>query len=99
MTMTNPMYAITWHKAEKLLRLTWLEDTEGMTDEDFAKHWKSSPMGRCIMERGDCSSMSGDSSTGPRRRFSRGGIRLSLRNTTRLGPSGKRGFGREMFPA
>ena len=35
MTMTNPMYSMTWHKPEKLLRLTWLEGTEGMTDEDF----------------------------------------------------------------
>jgi hypothetical protein len=33
--MSNPMYSITWHKSEKLLRLTWLEGTEGMTDEDF----------------------------------------------------------------
>ena len=35
MNVTNPMYSITWHKPEKLLRLTWLEGTEGMTDEDF----------------------------------------------------------------
>jgi hypothetical protein len=35
MTMSTPMYAITWHKPEKQLRLTWLEGTEGMTDEDF----------------------------------------------------------------
>jgi hypothetical protein len=35
MKMTKPMYTITWQKAEKLLRLTWLEGTEGMTDEDF----------------------------------------------------------------
>ena len=35
MKMTNPLYSITWHKAEKLLRLTWLEGTAGMTDEDF----------------------------------------------------------------
>ena len=33
--MTSPMYSITWHKPEKLLRLTWLAGTEGMTDEDF----------------------------------------------------------------
>src|SRR5262249_24298185 len=35
MKLTNPMYAMTWHKAEKLLGLTWLEGTEGMADEDF----------------------------------------------------------------
>jgi hypothetical protein len=35
MKISDPMYAITWHKAEKLLRLTWLEGTDGMTDEDF----------------------------------------------------------------
>jgi hypothetical protein len=29
------MYSITWHKPERLLRLTWLGGTEGMTDEDF----------------------------------------------------------------
>jgi len=33
--MSNPMYSITWHKPEKLLRLIWLEGTEGMTDDDF----------------------------------------------------------------
>jgi hypothetical protein len=33
--MTRPMYSIVWSKAERLLRLTWLEGTEGMTDEDF----------------------------------------------------------------
>jgi hypothetical protein len=33
--MSKPMYSITWHMPEKLLRLTWLEGTEGMTDEDF----------------------------------------------------------------
>jgi hypothetical protein len=35
MTTTEPMYSITWHKPEKLLRLTWLGGTAGMTDEDF----------------------------------------------------------------
>jgi hypothetical protein len=35
MNMTAPMYSITWHKHEKLLRLTWLSGTKGMTDEDF----------------------------------------------------------------
>ena len=35
MKMSKPMYSITWHMPEKLLRLTWLEGTEGMTDEDF----------------------------------------------------------------
>ena len=33
--MTDPMYSITYHKTEKLARLTWLPGTEGMTDEDF----------------------------------------------------------------
>jgi hypothetical protein len=37
MKMTHPMYPITWHKPEKFLRLTWLEGTEGMTDEDFRR--------------------------------------------------------------
>lgn len=35
MNMTAPMYSITWHKVERLLRLTWRSGTEGMTDEDF----------------------------------------------------------------
>jgi hypothetical protein len=35
MRMTDPMYSIAWHKPEKLLRLTWLGGTAGMTDEDF----------------------------------------------------------------
>ena len=35
MTMAAPMYSITWHKPQRLLRLTWLAGTEGMTDEDF----------------------------------------------------------------
>jgi len=35
MSVTKPMYSITWHKPEALLYLTWLEGTEGMTDEDF----------------------------------------------------------------
>jgi hypothetical protein len=29
------MYSITWHKLEKLLRLIWLEGSDGMTDDDF----------------------------------------------------------------
>jgi hypothetical protein len=29
------MYAITWHKPSRLLRLTWLPGTADMTDEDF----------------------------------------------------------------
>ncbi len=33
--MTEPMYSITYHKPERLARLTWLSGTEGMTDEDF----------------------------------------------------------------
>jgi hypothetical protein len=35
MKTTDPMYSMTWHKPDKLLRLTWLGGTEGMTDEDF----------------------------------------------------------------
>ena len=30
-----PMYSITWQKPPRLMRLTWLAGTEGMTDEDF----------------------------------------------------------------
>ena len=30
-----PMYSISWHKPARLMRLTWLSGTEGMTDEDF----------------------------------------------------------------
>lgn len=36
--MTSPLYSISWHRSEKLIRLTWLTwlaGTEGMTDEDF----------------------------------------------------------------
>jgi hypothetical protein len=33
--MQAPLYSITWHRPEKLLRLTWLEGTAGMNDEDF----------------------------------------------------------------
>jgi hypothetical protein len=29
------MYSITYHKPEKLVRLTWLAGTAGMTDQDF----------------------------------------------------------------
>ena len=29
------MYSITYHKPEKLVRLTWLGGTAGMTDQDF----------------------------------------------------------------
>ena len=36
MMMTSmPMYAISYHKPERLARLTWLAGTEGMTDQDF----------------------------------------------------------------
>ena len=31
----SDLYAITWHKPTKLLRLTWLAGTKEMTDEDF----------------------------------------------------------------
>ena len=30
-----PMYSISYHKLERLVRLTWLAGTEGMTDQDF----------------------------------------------------------------
>src|SRR5258708_21841652 len=30
-----PMYSISYHKPEQLLRLTWLAGTAGMTDQDF----------------------------------------------------------------
>ena len=35
MIQSKPMYAITYHKPEKLVRLAWLPGTEGMTDQDF----------------------------------------------------------------
>jgi hypothetical protein len=35
MTLSEAMYAISWHKPEKLLILAWLEGTDGMDDEDF----------------------------------------------------------------
>src|SRR5919106_1005651 len=35
MTLSEAMYAISWHQPEKLLILTWLEGTDGMNDEDF----------------------------------------------------------------
>jgi hypothetical protein len=33
--MQAPMYSITFHRPERLVRLTWLSGTTGMTDEDF----------------------------------------------------------------
>jgi hypothetical protein len=30
-----PMYSISYHKPERLVRLTWLAGTAGMTDQDF----------------------------------------------------------------
>ena len=30
-----PMYSINYHKPERLIRLTWLAGTQGMTDQDF----------------------------------------------------------------
>ena len=30
-----PMYSISYNKPERLVRLTWLAGTEGMTDQDF----------------------------------------------------------------
>jgi len=32
---SRQMYSISYHKAERLVRLTWLEGTAGMTDQDF----------------------------------------------------------------
>jgi hypothetical protein len=30
-----PMYSISYHKPERLVRLTWLSGTAGLTDQDF----------------------------------------------------------------
>lgn len=30
-----PMYSMTYHKPQRLVRLTWLAGTAGMTDQDF----------------------------------------------------------------
>lgn len=35
MDLSEPLHAISWHKPERLLILTWLEGTDGMDDEDF----------------------------------------------------------------
>jgi hypothetical protein len=35
MTSGAPMYLISYHKPERLVRLTWLAGTAGMTDLDF----------------------------------------------------------------
>jgi hypothetical protein len=35
MIKNQSMYSISYHKPEKLVRLTWLPGTEGMTDQDF----------------------------------------------------------------
>ena len=35
MLKSQPMYSISYHKPEKLVRLTWLAGTQGMTDQDF----------------------------------------------------------------
>lgn len=32
---TAPMYSISYHKPQRLVRLTWLAGTQGMTDQDF----------------------------------------------------------------
>jgi len=32
---SRQMYSISYHKAERLVRLTWLAGTAGMTDQDF----------------------------------------------------------------
>ena len=32
---TKPMYSISYNKPDRLVRLTWLSGTEGMTDQDF----------------------------------------------------------------
>ena len=31
----TPMYSMTYHKPERMVRLTWLAGTAGMTDQDF----------------------------------------------------------------
>ena len=35
MLNSTAMYTISYHKPEKLVRLTWLGGTQGMTDQDF----------------------------------------------------------------
>jgi hypothetical protein len=35
MNDSAPMYSISYHKPERLVRLTWLAGTAGMTDKDF----------------------------------------------------------------
>ena len=35
MTDRAPIYSMTYHKPERLVRLTWLAGTAGMTDQDF----------------------------------------------------------------
>ena len=35
MPQPSAMYSISYQKPENLVRLTWLDGTEGMTDEDF----------------------------------------------------------------
>ena len=41
------MYSISWHKPARLMRLTWLSGTEGMTDEDFRETLECLPTGLC----------------------------------------------------
>jgi hypothetical protein len=36
-----PMYSITYHKPERLVRLTWLAGTAGMSDQDFKETLES----------------------------------------------------------
>ena len=35
MPVSTPLYTISWHKPERLLRLTWQAATDHMTDDDF----------------------------------------------------------------
>jgi hypothetical protein len=35
MVHSTPMYSISYHRPEKLVCLTWLAGTSGMTDQDF----------------------------------------------------------------
>ena len=35
MALNEPMYSISYHKPKKFVRLTWLDGTAGMKDEDF----------------------------------------------------------------
>jgi len=38
---STAMYSISYHKPEKLVRLTWLAGTAGMTDQDFKETFEA----------------------------------------------------------